>query len=155
MSDYIKSTNFTVKDTLPSGNANKTVRGTELDTEFAAIQSAVQSKADKDSPALTGTPTTPTASAGTNTTQIASTAFVKAAVDTLGSTVTSLTTTVGTKADKTTTITAGAGLTGGGDLSTNRTLAIAASSMGYGTRTVSTSDPSAGSDGDIWLKVDA
>jgi len=32
------------------------------------------------SPALTGTPTTPTASAGTNTTQIASTAFVQAAV---------------------------------------------------------------------------
>ena len=150
MSDYIKSTNFTVKDTLPSGNANKTVRGTELDTEFAAIQSAVQSKADKDSPALTGTPTTPTASAGTNTTQIASTAFVKAAVDTSAAT---LTTSIGTKADKTTTITAGAGLTGGGDLSTNRTLAIAASSMGYGTRTVSTSDPSSGSDGDIWLKV--
>lgn len=33
------------------------------------------------SPALTGTPTAPTASAGTNTTQIATTAFVKAAVD--------------------------------------------------------------------------
>lgn len=34
------------------------------------------------SPALTGTPTAPTASAGTNTTQIATTAFVKSAVDT-------------------------------------------------------------------------
>lgn len=38
-------------------------------------------KADLASPALTGTPTTPTAAPGTNTTQIASTAFVKAAVD--------------------------------------------------------------------------
>jgi hypothetical protein len=37
--------------------------------------------AKKESPALTGTPTTPTAAAGTNTTQIASTAFVKSAVD--------------------------------------------------------------------------
>ncbi len=155
MSDYIKSTNFTVKDTLPSGNANKVVRGTELDTEFSAVQSAVQSKADKNSPTFTGSPLAPTAAAGTNTTQIATTAFVKDAIDTLGSTVTSLTTTVGTKADKTTTITAGAGLTGGGDLSTNRTLSIASTSMGYGTRTVSTSDPTGGTDGDIWLKVDA
>lgn len=146
MSDYIKTTNFTIKDTLPSGNANKVVRGTELNDEFTAIQSAVQSKADKDSPALTGTPTAPTAASGTNTTQLATTAFVKTAVDTL-------TTTVGTKADKATTITAGAGLTGGGDLSTNRTLSIASTSMGYGTRTVSTSDPTGGTDGDIWLKV--
>ena len=38
-------------------------------------------KAPKASPALTGTPTAPTAAAGTNTTQIATTAFVKAAVD--------------------------------------------------------------------------
>ena len=38
-------------------------------------------KAPLASPALTGTPTAPTATAGTNTTQIATTAFVKAAVD--------------------------------------------------------------------------
>lgn len=36
--------------------------------------------ADLASPALTGTPTAPTASAGTNTTQIATTAFVRAAL---------------------------------------------------------------------------
>lgn len=40
------------------------------------LQSALDSKAPLSSPALTGTPTTPTAAAGTNTTQIASTAFV-------------------------------------------------------------------------------
>jgi len=40
-------------------------------------------KAPLASPALTGTPTTPTATAGTNTTQIASTAFVKTSVDNL------------------------------------------------------------------------
>ena len=39
------------------------------------------SKADLASPTFTGTPKAPTAAAGTNTTQIATTAFVKAAVD--------------------------------------------------------------------------
>ena len=80
MSDYSKSTNFTTKDTLPTGNAGKIVKGTELDTEFTAISSAIASKADISSPALLGTPTAPTASAGTSTTQIATTAFVTAAL---------------------------------------------------------------------------
>jgi hypothetical protein len=79
MSDYSKSTNFTTKDTLPTGNAGKIVKGTELDTEFTAISSAIASKADVSSPALLGTPTTPTAALGTNTTQIASTAYAMAA----------------------------------------------------------------------------
>lgn len=80
MSDYSKSTNFTTKDTLPTGNAGKIVKGTELDTEFTAISSAIASKADVSSPALLGTPTAPTASAGTSTTQLATTAFVTAAL---------------------------------------------------------------------------
>jgi hypothetical protein len=78
MSDYSKSTNFTTKDTLPTGNAGKIVKGTELDTEFTAIASAVASKADVSSPALLGTPTAPTATTGSNTTQIATCAFVLA-----------------------------------------------------------------------------
>jgi hypothetical protein len=57
MSNYTKATDFAVKDSLASGNPNKLVKGTEIDTEFTAIQSAVNSKADKDSPALTGTAT--------------------------------------------------------------------------------------------------
>ena len=84
MSDYSKATNFTTKDTLPTGNSGKIVKGTELDTEFTAISSAVASKADISSPSLLGTPTSPTATSGSNTTQIANTAFVKAAIDTLG-----------------------------------------------------------------------
>jgi hypothetical protein len=84
MSDYSKATNFTSKDTLPTGNAGKIVKGTELDTEFTAISSAIASKADISSPALLGTPTSPTATVGSNTTQIATTAFVKAAVDAIG-----------------------------------------------------------------------
>jgi len=84
MSDYSKATNFTSKDTLPTGNSGKIVKGTELDTEFTAISSAIASKADISSPALLGTPTSPTATSGSNTTQLANTAFVKAAIDTLG-----------------------------------------------------------------------
>ena len=80
MSDYSKSTNFTSKDTLPTGNAGKIVKGTELDTEFTAISSAIASKADVSSPALLGTPTAPTASAGTSTTQLATTSFVTTAL---------------------------------------------------------------------------
>jgi hypothetical protein len=80
MSDYSKSTNFTTKDTLPTGNSQKIVKGTELDIEFTAISSAIASKADVSSPALLGTPTAPTASSGTNTTQLASTAFVQTAI---------------------------------------------------------------------------
>lgn len=84
MSNYVKATNFTAKDSLPSGNAGKIVKGAEIDTEYTAIASAISSKADINSPALTGTPTAPTAASGTNTTQVATTAFVKTAVDALG-----------------------------------------------------------------------
>lgn len=57
MSNYTKATDFAVKDTLASGNPAKLVKGTEIDTEFNAIASAVNSKADKAGPALTGTTT--------------------------------------------------------------------------------------------------
>lgn len=46
----------------------------------SAIQTQLNAKAPLASPALTGTPTAPTAAAGTNTTQIATTAFVTNAV---------------------------------------------------------------------------
>lgn len=78
MANYTKATNFAAKDTLPTGNAGKIVKGTEIDTEFTAIASAISSKADSNSPTFTGTPAAPTASAGTNTTQVATTAFVQA-----------------------------------------------------------------------------
>ena len=77
MSSYTKSTDFASKDALLTGNPLKVVKGTEIDDEFNAIQTAVNSKADTNSPDLSGTPTAPTASAATNTTQIASTAFVQ------------------------------------------------------------------------------
>jgi hypothetical protein len=80
MSNYTKATNFTAKDGLPTGNSGKIVKGAEIDTELTAVASAISSKADLNSPALTGTPTAPTASAATNTTQLATTAFVQTAL---------------------------------------------------------------------------
>ena len=79
MSNYTKATNFTAKDGLPAGNSSKVVKGAELDTEFTAIAAAIASKSDSNSPTFTGTPLAPTASAGTNNTQIATTAFATAA----------------------------------------------------------------------------
>lgn len=76
MANYVKATNFAVKDALASGNPAKIVKGTEIDVEFNAIASAVASKVDADSPTFTGTPLTPTPSTATNNTQIASTAYV-------------------------------------------------------------------------------
>jgi len=80
MSNYVKATNFATKDTLPTGDSNKIVKGTEIDNEFNAIAGAISSKADLASPAFTGTPTAPTATSGSNTTQIATTAFVTGAL---------------------------------------------------------------------------
>ena len=46
MSNYTKSTNFATKDSLPSGDALKIVKGTEIDTEFNNIATAIATKAD-------------------------------------------------------------------------------------------------------------
>tara|TARA_R110000823_G_scaffold191996_2_gene323679 strand:- start:1337 stop:2035 length:699 start_codon:yes stop_codon:yes gene_type:complete len=86
MTDYTKSTNFATKDNLSSGNALKIVKGTEIDTEFNNIATAIATKADLASPTFTGTPTLPTGTIATtqsfanSTTAIATTAFVQAAL---------------------------------------------------------------------------
>jgi hypothetical protein len=48
MSDYTKSTNFATKDNLTSGNPAKIVKGTEIDTEFNNIATAIATKQDYD-----------------------------------------------------------------------------------------------------------
>lgn len=86
MSNYVKSTNFATKDTLPAGDSNKIVKGTEIDTEFNNIATAVSTKADTASPTFTGTVTLPTGAVGVtqsygdNDTSLATTAFVQAAL---------------------------------------------------------------------------
>jgi hypothetical protein len=80
MANYTKLTAYDTKDALSTGDPLKRVKGTELDDEFDAISTAIATKADTTSPSFSGTPTAPTASFGTNTTQLATTAFVKAAL---------------------------------------------------------------------------
>ena len=83
MSDYTKSTDFASKDALPSGNAAKIVKGTEIDTEFNNIAVAVATKADLASPGFSGSPTAPTQSTGDNTSKLATTGFVQNALSAL------------------------------------------------------------------------
>jgi microcystin-dependent protein len=83
MSNYTKATNFATKDTLPTGDSNKIVKGTEIDNEFNSISGAISSKSDIASPTFTGSPAAPTATAGSNTTQIANTAYVRGELTTL------------------------------------------------------------------------
>jgi hypothetical protein len=60
MSNYIKTTDFAAKDTLPGGDTNKVVRGSEFETEFDAISTAIATKSDTAGPTFTGTVTIPT-----------------------------------------------------------------------------------------------
>ena len=54
MSNYTKVTNFTAKDSLPPGNSNKVVRGSEIDTEFTNVATAIATKTDNASANITG-----------------------------------------------------------------------------------------------------
>lgn len=47
MADYTKTTNFTAKDALASGNPNKVIKGSEHDTEFDNISTAIVTKSNK------------------------------------------------------------------------------------------------------------
>lgn len=142
MSNYVKATNFATKDTLPTGDANKIVKGTEIDNEFNAIAGAVSSKADLASPTFTGTPAAPTATAGSNTTQIANTAYVKAEITTATGALGNMSTQNKTAVDIT-----------GGTITGTTVNGNTVGTNSVGARTVSTSSPTGGSNGDIWYKV--
>jgi hypothetical protein len=89
----LASPTFTGTVTLPTGTVTSgmILDGTIVDGDISSSAAIAQSKvsglttdlglkAPLESPALTGTPTAPTAAAGTNTTQVATTAFVGTAV---------------------------------------------------------------------------
>ena len=57
MSNYTPTTNFGDKDSLPSGDPAKIIKGSEFTVEFNNIATAVASKANSDSPTFTGTVT--------------------------------------------------------------------------------------------------
>ena len=89
MTDYTKATNFASKDSLSSGNSLKIVKGTEIDTEFNSIATAIATKADLSGPTFTGTPTLPTGTIGVtqsssdSSTKLATTAFVQSVLQVL------------------------------------------------------------------------
>ena len=91
-SDIQNDSGFITAEDVPEGSTASTTTpkmdgtaATGSETAFARgdhVHPHDTSKADLLSPDLTGTPTAPTAAAGTNTTQIATTAFVNTAVST-------------------------------------------------------------------------
>ena len=80
MTAYTKSTNFLAKDSLPDSDPGKIIKGSEFETEFSNLQTAVNSKVNAISGVFSGTPIAPTATPGNSSTQIATTAFVTTAV---------------------------------------------------------------------------
>lgn len=60
MSNYTKSTDFASKDDLPSGNPAKIVKGSEIDTEFTAVATAIATKSNIADPTFSGTVTATT-----------------------------------------------------------------------------------------------
>ena len=103
MSNYTLAVNWSGKDGLSDSDAAKVISGSDFNSEFTTVRTAVNSKANLNGSAsegfaiddatvagtltvgetltVTGIPTIPTASTVTSTTQAASTAFVHAAID--------------------------------------------------------------------------
>jgi len=75
-------TSSTAELNILDGATLSTTELNYVDGVTSAIQTQLNAKAPLASPALTGTPTAPTAAGGTNTTQVATTAFVVDAVNT-------------------------------------------------------------------------
>ena len=79
MSNYTIAVAWSGKDALSDSDANKVISGADFNTEFTAVQTAVNTKADLAGSASQAFSAT-TATAGTNTTQVATTAFVTSAL---------------------------------------------------------------------------
>ena len=78
MSQYSIAVSWSGKDALADSDTNKIISGGDFNTEFSAVQTAVNSKADLNGSASESFSAT-TAAASTNTTQVATTAFVQTA----------------------------------------------------------------------------
>ncbi|HAT63331.1 MAG TPA: hypothetical protein DCS66_01860, partial [Flavobacteriaceae bacterium] len=78
MSNYNIAVAWSGKDALADSNPDKVVSGGDFNTEFTAVQTAVNSKADLAGSASQLFSAT-TAAEDTNTTQVATTAFVETA----------------------------------------------------------------------------
>ena len=95
MSNYTINIDWDGKDALADGSAAKVISGDDFQTEFETVQASIATKADLDDDTqnftcndaevtgtldVTGVPTVPTQTAGNDTTRVATTAFVTAAV---------------------------------------------------------------------------
>ena len=122
------------------------------------------------SPTFTGTPLAPTASPGTSTTQIATTAFVQNVAGALGTMSSQNANSVAITGGAINGTTIGASTPAAGTFSTLTSSSVAITggtvsgitgsinsvtvgTNGSGAKTISTSTPSGGSDGDIWYQV--
>ena len=97
MSNYTLAVNWSGKDALSDSDAAKVISGSDFNSEFTTVRTAVNSKADLNGDAgesfainnatvagtltVTGVPTIPTPATTSNTTVAASTAMVQAAID--------------------------------------------------------------------------
>ena len=79
MSNYNLQVSWSGKDALSDSDADKVISGGDFNTEFLAVKTAVNSKADLNGSA-SETFSAVTAASGTSTTQVATTAFVTTAV---------------------------------------------------------------------------
>ena len=79
MCNYTLAVAWSGKDALADSDAAKVISGADFNTEFTAVQTAVNTKADLNGSASEAFSAT-TATAGTNTTQVATTAFVTSAL---------------------------------------------------------------------------
>lgn len=82
MSNYTISVNWSGKDALSDSDPAKVISGSDFNTEFSAVQTAVNTKANVDGSA-TEAFSTSTAASSSNTTVAASTAYVTSAITTL------------------------------------------------------------------------
>ena len=171
-STFVYNTGTNVVDAInafPTGSVLPVASGGTGVTTSTGSTSVVLSNAPTiSSPTLTGTPIAPTAAPGTNTTQIATTAFVQAATGTLGTMSTQNASSVAITGGTINGTTVGASTPAAGTFSTLTSSSVAITggtitgttintvtvgSNASGTKTISTSTPTGGSDGDIWYQV--
>lgn len=137
---YCNGTNFYSAMNGTSGsfyiNGDGTVTGALTTGAISGTTATFSGAISSVSPAFTGTPTAPTAAPGTNTTQIATTAFVTNVAGALG--------TMSTQNANNVNITGG---------TINSLYVTSMGTNSYGTKTVSSSTPSGGNDGDVWYQI--
>lgn len=134
MSNYSQSTFFTPKDSLSPGDPLKVIKGADIDPEFSAISVAIATKVDTAGIGLVKTSTTLALGAFDNittATPVSGDYFVFTDISdsdaTKAVTLTDLAGQIATEAGSVPTsrnLTAGVGISGGGDLSANRSFAL-------------------------------